>query len=106
MLFELRQYTVRPDKQAEFAALMEQESIPFQVSKGMVIHASFVGEKDESVDVWPRRLTNEDERVERYRAVYESDHWRQAIAPRVTELIDREQIRVTRLVPTSKSVIQ
>ena len=46
--YELRQYFVRPGKMDEWVKIMENEIIPFQVSKGMVICGSFRGEKDES----------------------------------------------------------
>jgi len=36
MFFELRQYVVRPGKQAEWVKCMEEEIIPFQVKMGMV----------------------------------------------------------------------
>ena len=39
-------------------------------------------------------------------AVYQSDHWKNAIGPRVGELIDREQIKVTRIEATPKSVLR
>ena len=45
--YELRQYRVRPGKMAEWIALMEEEIIPLQVAKGMVISGSFRGETDE-----------------------------------------------------------
>ena len=35
--YELRQYFVRPGKMNEWVKIMEEEIIPFQVSKGMVI---------------------------------------------------------------------
>ena len=34
MLFELRQYQMKPGKKAEWLKLMEEEIIPFQVQKG------------------------------------------------------------------------
>ena len=49
--YELRQYKVKPGKLAEWVKIMEEEIIPFQVSKGMVICGSFAGEEDESVYV-------------------------------------------------------
>ena len=42
--YELRQYFVRPGKMNEWVKIMEEEIIPFQVSKGMVICGSFRGE--------------------------------------------------------------
>jgi hypothetical protein len=72
----------------------------------MVVIGSFVGEEEENLYVWIRRFESESERERLYKAVYESDRWKSEIAPRVTELIDREQIKVTRLQATPKSVIQ
>lgn len=40
-VYELRQYKVRPGKMTEWLALMEGEIIPYIVSKGMVVNASF-----------------------------------------------------------------
>ncbi len=104
--YELRQYHVRPGKMAEWVRIMEEEIIPFQVSKGMVICGSFRGESDESVYVWIRRFASEAEREALYQAVYDSDYWKEKIAPRVPECLDREKIVVTRIVPTPKSTMQ
>jgi len=106
VLFELRQYHIRPDCQRDWVKLMEEEIIPFQVAQGMVILGSFVGERDESVYVWIRRFKDEAERERLYEAVYQSEHWKTKIAPRIPEMMDREQIKVTRLTPTAKSAIQ
>ena len=104
--YELRQYKVLPGKLDGWIKMMEEEIIPFQVKMGMVILGSFVGEEDESVYVWIRRFENEAERKRLYDAVYQSDYWKNEIAPKVPGLIDREQIKVTRLVATPHSVIQ
>jgi hypothetical protein len=104
--YELRQYKVRPGKLAEWIRIMEEEIIPFQVSKGMVICGSFRGETDESVYVWLRRFESEAEREALYKAVYESDYWKDKIAPRVPDYLDREAIVVTRIVPTAKSTMR
>ena len=61
--YELRQYFVRPGKMNEWVKIMEEEIIPFQVSKGMVICGSFRGEKDESAYFWLRRFNSEAERA-------------------------------------------
>src|SRR5437879_9541710 len=106
MLFELRQYQVRPGQRDRWVRFMEEVIIPFQVSKGMVIAGSFIGEKDPDLYVWIRRFEDEQERQELYMAVYESDEWRNEIAPRITEMLDREQMVITRLHPTPKSVLR
>jgi hypothetical protein len=106
MFFELRQYHIRPGQQEKWVKCMEEEIIPFQVKMGMVILGSFVGEEDENTYVWIRRFENEQERKRLYDAVYQSDYWKNEISPKVPTLIDREQIKVTRLVATPHSVIQ
>ena len=77
--YELRQYFVRPGKMNEWVKIMEEEIIPFQVSKGMVICGSFRGETDESCYIWIRRFNSEAEREALYKAVYETDHWKTKI---------------------------
>jgi hypothetical protein len=106
LLFELRQYRLRPGCRDAWVRLMEETIIPFQSSQGMVIVGSFVAEEEPDLYVWIRRFEDEQDRERLYEAVYQSDHWKDAIAPRVTELLDREQITVTRLNPTAKSVLR
>ena len=104
--YELRQYKVLPGKMDEWVKIMEEEIIPFQISKGMVITGSFRGEADDSVYVWMRRFESEAEREALYKAVYDSDHWKTGIAPRLSDLLDRDAMVVTRIVPTTKSTTQ
>ena len=106
MFYELRQYRVHPGRMEEWVEFMEREIIPFQVSRGMVITGSWRGEEDDTVYVWMRRFESEAERERLYKEVYESDYWKNEIAPRGIELMDRSAIRVTRIVPTPKSVAQ
>jgi hypothetical protein len=104
--YELRQYHVRPGKMAEWLKVMEEEIIPFQVSKGIVITGSFRGETDDSVYVWLRRFESEAQREALYKAVYDTDYWKTKIGPRIPDLLDREKMVVTRIVPTPKSTAQ
>lgn len=85
---------------------MEEEIIPFQISKGMVVIGSFVGQEESDLYVWIRRFESEEERERLYREVYESDFWQNEITPQVGEMLDRERIQVTRLEATPRSVIQ
>lgn len=104
--FELRQYKIKRGKMAEWLKMFDEEVVPFQTSKGMVICGSFHGETDDSVFVWMRRFNNEKERVRLYKAVYEDPHWVNEISPRVGKLMDRKKIQVQRIVPNKKSVVQ
>ena len=104
--YELRQYKIRPGKMQAWLELMEGEIIPYQMSKGAVITGSFRGETDDSVYVWLRRFESEAERERLYAAVYQSDFWKNVITPKVTECIDREAIKVQRIVPTRMSTAQ
>ena len=92
MLFELRQYRTHPGQRDKWVQYMEEKIIPFQVSKGMVICGSFVGEEDPDLYFWIRRFDSEEERERLYEAVYQSDYWETTIGPRVGELIDREAV--------------
>lgn len=103
---ELRQYVVKPGKMDEWLELMEGEIIPFNVANGMVVTASFRGEDDQSVYFWIRRFENEEQRVKLYAAVYESEHWKTVLLPKVGEVIYREKSVIQRVVPTRLSPMQ
>ena len=104
--YELRQYKIFPGKMAAWLTYMEEEIIPFQVSKGMVITGSFRHETDESVYIWIRRFESEAERERLYAAVYQSEQWKTVMSPIVGSLIDRSAIQVQRIVPTRMSPVQ
>ena len=104
--YELRQYKVLPGKMDEWVRIMEEEIIPFQVSKGMVICGSFRGEEDDSIYIWLRRFEGEAQREELYAAVYETDYWKNEMAPRVPDYLDRPNNVVTRIIPTGKSTMR
>ena len=106
MFFELREYRTLPGQRENWVRFMEEEIIPFQVSKGMVILGSFVGEEEDDLYVWIRRFESEEERENLYAAVYESDKWVNEIGPKIPEMMDRSKIVVRRLDASSRSVIQ
>lgn len=106
MFFELRRYQINEGKRDEFVRLMEEQIIPFQTQQGMSILGSFVAEEDDTTYVWIRRFDSEEERERLYDEVYNSDHWKNEIAPQVSSMMDRETIQVTRLEATSRSIIQ
>ena len=104
--YELRQYKVLNGQMENWLKVMQEEIIPFQVAKGMVIAGSFRGENDESVYVWIRRFENEEKRDELYSAVYDSDVWKNDISPRLSTMLDRDAMVITRLSPTELSILQ
>jgi hypothetical protein len=106
MIFELRQYRCQPGQREAFVRAMEEEVIPFQVKHGMVILGSFIAEEDDNAYVWIRRFKDDAEREAQYAAVYQSDHWKNVIAPLLGPMMDREGIKVTRLLATPRSPIQ
>lgn len=105
MLFELRQYWCRPGRRDEWARYMDETVIPYQVSKGVVVVASFVDEEDPDHYVWIRRFDSEAERERLYGEIYGGAEWENEMLPRVTEMIDRERSVISRLFATPKSVI-
>ena len=104
--YELRQYKVLPGKMDEWVKFMEDEIIPFQVAKGMVICGSFRGEEDESIYIWLRRFERETRREKLYEAVYEADYLKKEVSPRVSDYLDRDAAVITRIVPTAKSTVR
>ena len=106
MFFELRQYRIKPGMRDDWVKYMEEVIIPFQVSKGMVVSGSFVGQEEDDLYIWLRRFDSEEERERLYEAVYESDTWKNEIAPQIGSMLDRDKIVVTRIEPTPKSVIR
>jgi len=72
----------------------------------MVIVGSFVGQEEDDLYVWVRRFESDAERDRLYQEVYQSDHWKEAIGPRIPEMMDRTKMVVRRIEATPHSVIQ
>ena len=106
MFFELREYRTLPGKRQDWVDYMEQVIIPFQVGKGMVILASFVGLEEDDLYIWIRRFEDDAEKERLYEAVYESDQWKNEIGPKIPDMMDRSKIVVRRIEASSRSVIQ
>jgi hypothetical protein len=106
MIFELRQYRLKPGQRERWVKWMEEKIIPYQVGLGVVVVGSFIAEEDPDVYVWIRRFDNEQERARLYSQMYESPTWINEIKPVSDGMIIREKIQVTRLLATPKSVIR
>ena len=105
MFFGLRQYRTQPGQRENWVRFMEDEIVPFQVSKGMVIVGSFIGQDEDDLYVWIRRFGSESQREKLYEAVYESDFWRDKISPRIPEMLDRSKTVVHRIESTPAFVL-
>ena len=103
MFYEIRRYTLRPDLREAWVDYFESVIVPFQRERGMDIVGSFVDAENPDIFVWLRRFDSEDQRKEQYAAVYQDPRWVAEIAPRVGELMLRELMVVTRVVPTPGS---
>ena len=106
MFFELREYRTKPGQRENWVRFMEETIIPFQTGKGMVIVGSFVGEEEDNLYIWVRRFASEEERERLYEAVYDSDTWKNDIAPSIPDMMIRDKIVVRRIESTPMSVIQ
>ncbi|TVT35606.1 NIPSNAP family containing protein [Amycolatopsis rhizosphaerae] len=106
MFYEIRRYQIQPGRRDEWVRYMEETVIPFQAEKGMSVTASFVDEEDPDGYVWIRRFEDEQERTALYADVYQSDRWRAELDPKVKSFVLVDQIKVTRVVPTSKSALR
>jgi len=104
--FELRIYKISPGKMKEWLDLMEGTIIPFQVSKGMVIHGSFVDDDDDETYIWIRRFSSINSKEKLYKDVYESEEWLNGMADKVGQLIDRSRTVVRNLKSTELSVMK
>ena len=121
--FELRIYQVFSGLMTEWLELMENTIIPFQVSKGMVIHGSFTensldrfylnnGKREmetlenRNLYIWIRRFKNLEHKEKLYKDVYESHEWIHKIAPKVEKLIDRNTIVVHNITSTALSIMK
>ncbi len=106
MFFELREYRTKPGQRERWVKFMEEVIHPFQISKGMVIVGSFVGAEEDDLYIWIRRFDSEEQCEALYAAVYQSDEWKNVIAPQIPEMMDRERMVIRRIAPTEKSVIR
>ncbi|MCE2468387.1 MAG: NIPSNAP family protein [Caldilineaceae bacterium] len=107
MFFELRTYRTKPGMLDQWAKVMDEKIIPFQISKGMVVVGSFIGEDEEDLYVWIRRFESDEQRDQLYRAVYEDSVWKNELKHLGDEMLDRKKgIDVKKILATPKSVVQ
>ena len=121
--FELRIYEVYPNKMSEWIEFMDVEIIPFQRERGMEINGTFImnssdeffeqegerkmrSEKKGSTYVWIRRFLDQDHKKSLYESVYESSEWMDYYRPKVSKLINLNNIVVHNLSATAMSLLK
>ncbi|MDG3085111.1 NIPSNAP family protein [Vibrio hannami] len=99
-IIELREYKIKPGKTEEWIQWMNDELLPYQHSKGMLIIDTYLRTDDNGVDffVWLREFESEDARQRIYKETY-NDWWITVIRPKVFTLIDEHSINVKLLYP-------
>lgn len=103
--YELRRYHIQPGRGADWVRAMEGRIIPHVLAGGMAVAGSFVDEDDADRYTWLCRFESEAERARLYEVCYGSEKWKNELAPVVGEFLIREEIHVTRIIPTALSVL-
>lgn len=103
MIYELREYSIRPGCLDEFVRFMDEELLPFQASKGVTVVGSFTVPGDPARYIWIRAFADQKERERICAAVYGGPEWEKQFLPKCTALMEREAIRTSLLQPTSGS---
>ena len=106
MLYELREYPIKPGCLAEFVRFMDEELLPFQKDKGATVVGAFTVPGDPTRYVWIRAFTDEKERERICQAIYGSSDWERRFLPKCSALMDLNAIKITWLEPTPGSALQ
>ncbi len=100
MIYELREYRVKPGCQAEFVRFMDEELLPFQASKGVEAFGPFTVPREPARYLWIRIFADEKTKERICREIYGSREWEERLLPKAAALTDRDAARITPLEPT------
>lgn len=103
MFIEIRRYEIVPGRRDEFAEWFGDVVRPVMEDAGMRIIGHFVDVSDPDAFYYLRSFMSEQERDAQYAAVYESDRWRDELAPYALAL--ETSVRVETVVPAGATVI-
>lgn len=105
MLYELREYRIKPGCLSRWVAVMEALVIPFQQEMGMEVVGRFVAVDRKDLYIWIRRFANEAERARLYDRVYGSPYWQETVRPAMGEMLVREEKRAVLMRPAESSLL-
>ncbi|MGM7669244.1 NIPSNAP family protein [Microbacterium sp. A93] len=103
MLYEIRRYQTLPGLRSEWVQYMENVIIPLHIAADVTVVATFTDLDDDDGFVWIRAFPDEYARKAAYRAIYESDHWRTNVSPRVREFLVKDSTTMMSVQSTAKS---
>ncbi len=103
MIYELREYRIKPGCLEEFVRFMDEELLPFQASQGVTVVGSFTVPGDSGRYVWIRAFADEKERERVCQEVYGGAQWEGRFGPKCGDLMEAEGIQVSLLKPTPGS---
>ena len=103
VLYEIRRYTCVPGGRDEWVAFMADVILPFQVSLGITVVATFTDVADPDGYIWIRGFADEAHRTEMYAAVYGSERWKNEMAGVGERLLIRSEIVSWVVAPTPAS---
>ncbi len=97
MIYELREYRIKPGCLEEFVRFMDEELLPFQAGQGATVVGSFTVPGDPGRYVWIRAFADEKERERVCQAIYGSAEWEERLLPKAAALSERSAARITPL---------
>lgn len=103
MLYELRQYRIKPGARDAWVRLMDEKIIPFQKSCGITVTGSFIACEDDDLYIWIRCFENEAARKDLYDKVYGSAEWQGEIRKAMGDMLLKQEIKVTLMKATEAS---
>ncbi|KDA05351.1 hypothetical protein DC31_16255 [Microbacterium sp. CH12i] len=103
MLYEIRRYQTLPGLRSEWVQYMEDVIIPIHVAADVKVVATFTDLDDDDGFVWVRAFPDESARKAAYRGIYESEHWRAIVSPRVREFLVKDSTTMMSVQSTAKS---
>lgn len=121
--FELRIYEVFEGQMEKWIRYFNEEIIPFQTQRGMVIHGAFnvistdtfskvnnervmATEQHPNIFTWIRRFENAAKKEELYKRVYESKEWLDDYKPKISKMINLNTVIVHNLSALDMSVMK
>ncbi|MEE9324084.1 MAG: NIPSNAP family protein [Dehalococcoidia bacterium] len=104
-VLELRTYTVKPGRMAEWLEIFDKDIIPLNDAFGIKILASWRNVDKQDEFIWLRTFEDAAAQKSKSEAMYSSQQWK-AMEEQVEDCLDQEKWEVKNLSPTAFSPLQ